>query len=67
MFPCRPQGTPNGHAGLGKTYLACALADRACRRGFSAAYCRLPRRVFELALARADGTYLKVLAGLARV
>ncbi len=53
--------------GLGKTYLACALADRACRRGFSAAYCRLPRLVFELALARADGSYLKVLAGLARV
>ena len=51
----------------GKTYLACALADRACRRGFSAAYCRLPRLVFELALARADGTYLKVLAGLAKV
>ena len=50
-----------------KTYLACALADRACRRGFTAVYCRLPRLVFELALARADGTYLKVLAGLARV
>ena len=47
--------------------LACALADRACRRGFAAVYCRLPRLVFELALARADGTYLKVLAGLAKV
>ena len=56
-----------GPTGLGKTYLACALADRACRRGFAAAYCRLPRLVFELALARADGTYLKVLAGLAKV
>jgi DNA replication protein DnaC len=56
-----------GPTGLGKTYLACALADRACRRGFSAAYCRLPRLVFELALARADGSYLKALAGLAKV
>ncbi len=56
-----------GPTGLGKTYLACALADRACRRGFSAAYCRLPRLVFELALARADGTYLKALAALAKV
>ena len=53
--------------GLGKTYLACALADRACRRGFSAAYCRLPRLVFELALARADGSYLRALEKLARV
>ena len=56
-----------GATGLGKTYLACALADRACRRGFSAAYCRLPRLVFELALARADGSYLKALEKLARV
>ncbi|MCX6362916.1 MAG: IS21-like element helper ATPase IstB [Actinobacteria bacterium] len=56
-----------GPTGLGKTYLACALADRACRRGFAAAYCRLPRLVFELALARADGTYLKALAALAKV
>ena len=56
-----------GPTGLGKTYLACALADRACRRGYGAAYCRLPRLVFELALARADGTYLKVLAALAKV
>ena len=56
-----------GPTGLGKTYLACALADRAGRRGFSAAYCRLPRLVFELALSRADGTYLKALAALAKV
>lgn len=49
-----------GPTGLGKTYLA-------CRRGYGAAYCRLPRLVFELALSRADGTYLKVLAGLAKV
>jgi DNA replication protein DnaC len=48
----------SGATGLGKTYLACALADKACR---------LPRLSFELALARADGSYLKLLGTLAKV
>ncbi|MFH1330658.1 MAG: IS21-like element helper ATPase IstB [Actinomycetota bacterium] len=56
-----------GATGLGKTYLACALADKACRDGFTARYCRLPRLTFELALARADGSYLKMLGMLAKV
>jgi DNA replication protein DnaC len=56
-----------GATGLGKTYLACALADKACRDGFSARYFRLPRLTFELALARADGSYLKLLGMLAKV
>ena len=56
-----------GPTGLGKTYLACALADRACRRGFSALYRRSGRLVFELALARADGSYLKAIEKLARI
>ena len=55
-----------GATGLGKTYLACALADRALRRGHSALYRRLPKLLFELALARADGSYLKSLEKLAR-
>ena len=55
-----------GATGVGKTYLACALADKACRDGFSARYCRLPRLCFELALARADGSYLKFLTQLAK-
>lgn len=53
--------------GLGKTYLACALADRALRRGHTALYRRVPKLVFELALARADGSYLKTLEKLAKV
>jgi DNA replication protein DnaC len=53
--------------GLGKTYLACALAERACRRGFTALYKRSGRLVFELALARADGSYLRVIEKLARI
>jgi DNA replication protein DnaC len=56
-----------GPTGLGKTYLACALADRACRRGFTALYKRSGRLVFELALARADGSYLKAIEKLARI
>ena len=56
-----------GPTGLGKTYLACALADRACRRGFTALYKRSGRLVFELALARADGSYLRMIEKLARI
>ena len=56
-----------GATGLGKTYLACALADKACRDGLTARYYRLPRLTFELALARADGSYLKLLGMLAKV
>jgi len=56
----------SGATGLGKTFLACALADRACRDGCSSLYYRLPRLGFELALARADGSYLKLLATLAK-
>jgi DNA replication protein DnaC len=56
-----------GATGLGKTYLACAIADRACRRGHTALYKRVGRLIFELTLARADGSYLKAVDKLARV
>ena len=56
----------SGATGVGKTFLACALADKACRDGFSARYCRLPRLCFELVLARADGSYLNPLTQLAK-
>jgi DNA replication protein DnaC len=56
-----------GATGLGKTYLACALADRVLRRGHTALYRRVPKLVFELALARADGSYLKTLEKIAKV
>ncbi len=51
-----------GATGVGKTYVACALAQQACRRGFSAIYRRASRLFDELALARADGTYVRLLA-----
>jgi DNA replication protein DnaC len=56
-----------GKTGTGKSYLACALAQKACREGFTAAYHRVPRLLAELATARSDGRYAKVLAGVARV
>lgn len=55
-----------GMTGTGKTYLACALAQQACRKGHRAIYRRASRLFAELALARADGTYTKVLAKIAR-
>lgn len=50
-----------GATGTGKTYLACALAQAACRQGLSSRYFRLPRLIEELALARADGSYPKLM------
>jgi DNA replication protein DnaC len=56
-----------GPTGTGKTFLACALAHRACREGLSAFYIRTSRLYHALAIARADGSYGNVLARLARV
>src|SRR6266508_3131392 len=56
-----------GATGLGKTYLACALANAAIRRGHSALYLRAPRLLDEVALARADGRLVRLLASWARV
>jgi DNA replication protein DnaC len=56
-----------GATGTGKTYIACALAQQACRKGYRAIYRRASRLTDELTLARADGTYGRLLARLARV
>lgn len=56
-----------GPCGSGKTYLACALAHTACTKGYSAKYFRISRLMLELAQAKADGTYSKVLQQLARI
>jgi len=50
-----------GATGTGKTYLACALAQAACRQGLSSRYLRLTRLIEEMALARADGSYPKLM------
>jgi len=56
-----------GATGTGKTFVACAFAQQACRKGFRALYRRASRLFHELTLARADGTYLRLLTTLARV
>ncbi len=56
-----------GACGVGKSWLACALGQKACREDISVLYHRMPRLFGALALARADGRYAKVLQSLSRV
>jgi DNA replication protein DnaC len=56
-----------GATGTGKRYVACALAQQACRSGFRAIYRRASRLYQELALAHADGTLVRLLGRIARV
>ena len=57
----------SGPTGVGKTWLACALAHKACREGYSALYARIPRLLQELDVGRADGRYAKVMRQLAKI
>jgi DNA replication protein DnaC len=56
-----------GATGTGKTWLACALGQQACRQGFSTFYARLPRLLDTLRIAHGDGSFGKRLAQLARL
>jgi len=56
----------SGATGCGKTWLACALGQYACRQGHSTRYLRLPRLGEELGLVRATGTYTRWLGKLAK-
>lgn len=56
-----------GPTGVGKTYLACALAQKACREGYSAVYHRLPRLMGDLTIAKGDGRYSKLLLSLSKI
>lgn len=56
-----------GPTGVGKSWIACALAQKACREGYSAQYLRLPRLLEELTLAKGDGSYPKLLTSLAKI
>ncbi len=56
-----------GPAGIGKSYIGCALAHSGIRSGHSALYRRAPALLADLSIARGDGRYLKLLQGLARV
>jgi len=55
-----------GPTGIGKSWLGCALAHKACRDGFTALYARLPRFFRELTLARGDGRYHKLMTTMAK-
>ena len=56
-----------GAAGLGKSWIACALGHKACRDNSSVLYHRVPRLFEALALARGDGRYGRLLKALGRV
>jgi DNA replication protein DnaC len=56
-----------GATGLGKTYIACALAEAAIRKGHSALYMRFPRMIDEMSVARIDGRLPRLLSAWARV
>ena len=56
-----------GPAGVGKSWLACALGQKACREDLSVAYHRAPRLFAELAVARGERRYARMLQALARV
>jgi len=56
-----------GPTGVGKTYLACAIANSACRNGYPAMYKRAPRLYQEIAIARADGSYPKLMNKLLKI
>jgi len=56
-----------GPTGVGKTYLSCAFANKACREGFAVLYRRAPRLFQEIAIARADGSYTKLMNKFAKL
>jgi len=55
-----------GPTGCGKTWLACALGNQACRQGRSVRYVRLPRLLEQLQIAHGDGSWSRLMAQLAR-
>ena len=56
-----------GPSGCGKTYLACALANQACRLGLTTLYTRSSKLLHHFQIAKADGSYSKLLTKLAKL
>ena len=56
-----------GPTGTGKSFIACALGHQACRKGYRVKYFRIPRFLPQLAIAKGDGSYLKLMAQLAKI
>ena len=57
----------HGGRGLGKSWLACALGQKACRENMSVLYIRMPRLFADLAIAHGDARYGRLLRSIARV
>lgn len=55
-----------GPTGSGKTWLACALGNQACRQGLSVRYLRMPRLIKALGIAHGDGSYARLMSQLAK-
>jgi DNA replication protein DnaC len=56
-----------GKCGLGKSWLSCALAQKACRDGYTVSYTRVPRLFAELELAHGDGSFTRLFRTLTKV
>ncbi|HAU1388323.1 TPA: IS21-like element helper ATPase IstB [Legionella pneumophila] len=56
-----------GPTGAGKTYLACAFANQACRQGYGSRYIRLPKLFQAITIAKADGSYIKLMEHVAKL
>lgn len=55
-----------GPCGVGKSFIACALAHKACLQGYSAKYARAPRLFEDISIARGDGRYTSLMNSFAR-
>jgi DNA replication protein DnaC len=55
-----------GPTGVGKTFLACALANRGCRNGYRSFYHRASKFYYQMALSRGDGSYGKIMNKLSK-
>ncbi|MDC1174553.1 ATP-binding protein, partial [Bacteriovoracaceae bacterium] len=56
-----------GLTGVGKSYIACALGHKACLEGYRSLYVRVSRLLSDLAIARGDGRYEKIMKTLSKV
>jgi DNA replication protein DnaC len=57
----------SGPSGIGKTFICCALLEKACREGFTTLYFRAEKFFRSMAVAYADGSFDKVLSKLSRI
>jgi DNA replication protein DnaC len=55
-----------GPCGIGKSWLGCALAQKACRDGYTVHYARVPRLFADLELAHGDGRFTKLFRTLVK-